>query len=177
MVGRRSPRHDGRTVVPALERPPGCGGCGFRYGLLPRSSFESTAIADYYIQERSSIDGDDVHDREAARSVSTYPSSPLWSRLEAEAVKYANNAWHALKINFANELGQSRGQHGQLPGSGNSLFRYAAEHLQGLKPAALLREGSAGVLVDLARRDRRREMLASLPDDMAAQARRGRHLG
>ena len=97
-------------VVPALERASGMrAGADFGVAYYPEFLRESTAIADYYSPGAivfGQFDGDHVTIEKLHALVSHIPVKPFVVPLrEAEAVKYANNAWHALKISFANELG------------------------------------------------------------------------
>jgi GDP-mannose 6-dehydrogenase len=97
------------TIIPILERSSGKqAGQGFGLAYFPEFLREGTAIVDYDNPGAMvfGIDNDprtlrrllDIHSR-----VSVAPR--VMSIRAAEAVKYANNAWHATKISFANELG------------------------------------------------------------------------
>lgn len=98
-----------KIIIPILERASGRqGGRGFGIAYFPEFLREGTAIADYDDPGAIvfGVDDDlrtlwrlmDVH-----AGFSTAPQ--VMSIRAAEAVKYANNAWHATKISFANELG------------------------------------------------------------------------
>jgi GDP-mannose 6-dehydrogenase len=95
-------------VLPALERASGRqAGVGFGVAYYPEFLRESTAISDYYDpgaiifgrHDQATIDRLlDIH--------KIFKVEPrVVSIRTAEAVKYTNNAWHALKISFANEIG------------------------------------------------------------------------
>jgi GDP-mannose 6-dehydrogenase len=95
-------------VLPALERASGRqAGVGFGIAYYPEFLRESTAISDYYDpgaiifgrHDQATIDRLlDIH--------KIFKVEPrIVSIRTAEAVKYTNNAWHALKISFANEIG------------------------------------------------------------------------
>src|SRR3712207_1958909 len=95
-------------ILPALERASGRqAGVGFGVAYYPGFLRESTAIADYYDpgaiifgrHDQATIDRLlDLH-----KIFKVEPK--VVSIRTAEAVKYTNNAWHALKISFANEIG------------------------------------------------------------------------
>ncbi|MBB4039003.1 GDP-mannose 6-dehydrogenase [Microvirga flocculans] len=95
-------------VLPALERVSGRqAGVGFGVAYYPEFLRESTAIADYY-DPGAIIFG--RHDQATIDSLldlhKIFKAEPrIVSIRTAEAVKYTNNAWHALKISFANEIG------------------------------------------------------------------------
>jgi GDP-mannose 6-dehydrogenase len=95
-------------VVPALERTSGkTAGVGFGMGYYPEFLRESTAIRDY--DEPGAVvfgrvDPQTV-DRLRALQVNLPVEPFVVSIRTAEAVKYFNNAWHALKISFSNEAG------------------------------------------------------------------------
>lgn len=99
-----------QLVLPALERSSGMrAGLDFGVAYYPEFLRESTAIKDYY-DPGTIVFGQFEDD---ARSialltdlVSHLPVDPIVVPIRAaEAVKYANNAWHAVKISFANEIG------------------------------------------------------------------------
>jgi GDP-mannose 6-dehydrogenase len=96
------------TVIPALESASGLE-AGDEFGVCNNPEFlrEGTAVYDYYhppkivIGELKSGDGDvlaelyrDLDAPMVRASVDT-----------AEMVKYVDNVWHALKVSFANEIG------------------------------------------------------------------------
>jgi GDP-mannose 6-dehydrogenase len=98
------------VVVPALERASGLkAGVDFGVGYYPEFLRESTAIADYY-NPGAIIIGQYMGDERTVAKLqevnSHLPIRPIVIEMRAaEAVKYANNAWHAVKISFANEIG------------------------------------------------------------------------
>ncbi|MFY8100020.1 MAG: nucleotide sugar dehydrogenase, partial [Allorhizobium sp.] len=98
------------TLIPAIERASGkVAGLGFAVCYYPEFLRESTAIKDFYdpgVAVFGIRDGDTQSVemlRELTAAVGVEPS--LVSIRTAEAVKYANNCWHALKISFSNEMG------------------------------------------------------------------------
>jgi GDP-mannose 6-dehydrogenase len=95
-------------IVPILERASGkTAGKDFGVGYYPEFLRESTAIKDY--DEPGAVVMGRLDQITADRLISLQPNSPtpptVVAMREAEAVKYVNNAWHALKISFANEIG------------------------------------------------------------------------
>lgn len=98
------------VVIPALEEASGKKvGVDFGLAYYPEFLREGTAIADYYSPGAivfGQYEGDErtiqvLHD--LCASVSMKPHViPIRS---AEIVKYTNNCWHAVKISFANEIG------------------------------------------------------------------------
>jgi GDP-mannose 6-dehydrogenase len=93
---------------PALEKTSGKkAGEGFGFGNNPEFLRESTAIYDYYNPPKIVVGADD--EKTAAVIMSMYDGIDA-PRVKtdigvAEGVKYADNAWHAMKVGFANELG------------------------------------------------------------------------
>lgn len=95
-------------AIPALEKASGKkAGVDFGFGNNPEFLRESTAIYDYFNPPKIVIGA--LDDR-TAQSMSL-----IYKGIEAdevicpvdvsEGVKYADNAWHAMKVGFANELG------------------------------------------------------------------------
>jgi len=96
------------VVVPALERTSGKqAGIDFGIAFLPEFLRESTAIDDYLRPSAVVIGGEDQRTIDLLVAMCGTNEAPLFvtDLGTAEAVKYANNAWHALKVSFANEIG------------------------------------------------------------------------
>ncbi|WP_417691901.1 nucleotide sugar dehydrogenase [Roseibium sp.] len=98
------------VVLPSLVEASGkTPGVDFGVAYYPEFLRESTAIEDYY--EPGAIVfgqyGDDFRSIEVLKAlVSHIPVEPhVITMKSAEIVKYANNCWHAVKISFANEIG------------------------------------------------------------------------
>jgi GDP-mannose 6-dehydrogenase len=96
------------VVIPALEKFSGKR-AGDEFGVCINPEFlrEGTAVHDYYhppktvIGEVSRASGDLL-----AAVYAGMPGPTIRTDIEtAEMVKYADNAWHALKVGFANEIG------------------------------------------------------------------------
>ena len=97
------------VVIPALERTSGKrAGIDFGVAYLPEFLREGSAIADYDHPGLLVIGALDARSRDALLGL--HANSPIKPQImeirAAEAVKYACNAWHAVKISFANEIGQ-----------------------------------------------------------------------
>ena len=95
-------------LIPALERSSGMkAGVGFGIGYYPEFLRESTAIKDY--DQPGAVVFGRRDEKTVARLTALQPDCPTKPSIvdikAAEAIKYFNNAWHALKISFANEAG------------------------------------------------------------------------
>ena len=82
-------------------------GIGFGLGYNPEFLREGTSIKDFFDPPYTVIGADDEKVMEAVKQVYSMLDAPL---IEvpikvAEMVKYVNNAFHALKVTFANEIG------------------------------------------------------------------------
>jgi GDP-mannose 6-dehydrogenase len=95
-------------VIPALERTSGKKyGSDFGVAVNPEFLREGTAIADFRNPPMTLVGHNYASDAE--------PTQALYSKVEgemvttsirtAEMIKYASNTWHALKVCFANEVG------------------------------------------------------------------------
>jgi GDP-mannose 6-dehydrogenase len=96
------------VVIPALERTSGKKyGTGFGVTVNPEFLREGTAIQDFR-QPPLTLVGHNYHS-DAAPTEALYAKvdAPLVSTdiRTAEMIKYASNTWHALKVCFANEVG------------------------------------------------------------------------
>lgn len=96
------------TVIPALEKTSGkTVGADMAVCINPEFLREGTAVYDFYNPPKTVVGG---HDREAVDTVLR-----LYEGLDApvvatsfetaEMVKYTDNCWHAVKVAFANEIG------------------------------------------------------------------------
>ena len=95
-------------LIPALEAASGkVAGADFGVGYYPEFLREGTAIRDY--DDPGAIVFGAMDDQTLGRLQSMYSSLPVKPTAvdvrTAEAIKYVNNAWHATKISFANEVG------------------------------------------------------------------------
>jgi GDP-mannose 6-dehydrogenase len=98
-----------QVAIPALEAASGMT-AGKDFGIANYVEFlrEGSAIADY--DNPGAIvfggDPDSTIIKDLLEMHTHFPVQPkVLSIRAAEAVKYTNNAWHALKISFANEIG------------------------------------------------------------------------
>jgi len=102
-------------AIPTLEKESGKkSGRDFGFGNNPEFLRESTAIYDYFNPPKIVIGA--LDNRTAAMISKMYDgivAPQIITDIEvAEAVKYADNAWHALKVGFANEIGNIFKEHG-----------------------------------------------------------------
>jgi GDP-mannose 6-dehydrogenase len=96
------------TVIPILEAASGRR-AGVEFGLCINPEFlrEGTAVHDYFNPPKTVIGELNRASGDLLASLYSRLSAPL-VRTDidtAEMVKYADNAWHALKVGFANEIG------------------------------------------------------------------------
>jgi GDP-mannose 6-dehydrogenase len=95
-------------VIPVLEEHSGKkAGVGFGLCNNPEFLREGTAVSDYRKPPKTVIGELDRESGEILASLYAKLDAPLIrTTLEtAEMVKYVDNCWHALKIGFANEIG------------------------------------------------------------------------
>jgi GDP-mannose 6-dehydrogenase len=103
-------------VLPALEKACGApAGQFFRAVFHPEFLREGTSVKDFYEPPKIVVGADSEEDALAAFSL--YPAKYSGPRITcsievAEMVKYTDNVFHAVKITFANEIGQFCHAHG-----------------------------------------------------------------
>ena len=97
-----------QVVIPALEASSGKR-AGADFGVCNNPEFlrEGTSVYDYYNPPKTVIGELGKSSGDVLASLYVKMSAPLIrTDIEtAEMVKYADNAWHALKVGFANEIG------------------------------------------------------------------------
>ena len=95
-------------VIPTLEQ---CSGkkAGVDFGVCNNPEFlrEGTAVYDYFNPPKTVIGETDKKGGDILASLYNKMNAPLIrTTVEvAEMVKYSDNVWHALKVSFANEIG------------------------------------------------------------------------
>lgn len=97
-----------QTVIPALEEASGLrAGEGFGVCNNPEFLREGTAVHDFYHPPKTVIGESDRHSGGVLIDLYQGIDAPLIrTDIEtAEMVKYTDNVWHALKVGFANEIG------------------------------------------------------------------------
>ena len=96
------------TVIPALEQSSGLK-AGEDFGLCINPEFlrEGTAVYDYFHPPKTVIGQVDQASGDVLAKLYGHLPCPLirTDYETAEMVKYADNTWHALKVSFANEIG------------------------------------------------------------------------
>jgi GDP-mannose 6-dehydrogenase len=98
--------HD--VVIPALERTSGKKyGTGFGVTVNPEFLREGTAINDFRHPPLTLVGHNYTSDAQPTEGLYAKVEAPLVSTSirTAEMIKYASNTWHALKVCFANEVG------------------------------------------------------------------------
>lgn len=96
------------VVIPTLEQASGkLAGVGFGVCNNPEFLREGTAVHDYRNPPKTVIGETDVRSGEILVSLYQHLDAPLirTSVETAEMVKYVDNVWHAVKVAFANEVG------------------------------------------------------------------------
>jgi len=95
-------------VIPTLERAAGmAAGAVLRVANNPEFLRESSAVYDYDNPPKTVVGADDPAVAEEVLALyEALPGPKIATRPEvAEMVKYADNAWHAVKVAFGNEIG------------------------------------------------------------------------
>lgn len=96
------------VVIPTLEDFSGKK-CGRDFGVCMNPEFmrESSAVDDFNNPSLTVIGSTDPKAGDMLQELYSHLAAPVvrTDYKTAEVVKYANNAWHALKIGFANEIG------------------------------------------------------------------------
>src|SRR5262249_41784504 len=95
-------------VIPTLEKASGKkAGEGFGVCNNPEFLRESTAVLDFYAPPKTVIGAIDKASGDKVAALYDGIDAPLvvTSLETAEMVKYADNAWHAVKVAFGNEVG------------------------------------------------------------------------
>jgi GDP-mannose 6-dehydrogenase len=98
--------HD--VVIPTLERESGKQyGVGFGVTVNPEFLREGTALQDFRTPPLTLIGHNYQSDARPTEALYASVQAPLVTTgiRTAEMIKYASNTWHALKVSFANEVG------------------------------------------------------------------------
>ena len=96
------------TIAPALEQESGKkAGLGFSVCINPEFLREGSSLKDFYSPPFTLIGADDELTANTIKQLYENVNAPLFvtSVRSAEMIKYACNSFHALKVSFANELG------------------------------------------------------------------------
>ena len=96
------------VVIPALERHSGKKyGEGFGVAVNPEFLREGTAIKDFRQPPLTLVGHNHAADAAPTKALYDHVEAPLFSTSirVAEMMKYTSNAWHAVKVVFANEIG------------------------------------------------------------------------
>ena len=96
------------VVIPALERTSGKKyGSGFGVTVNPEFLREGTAIHDFRHPPLTLVGHNYTSDAEPTKALYGRVDAPMETTTirTAEMMKYASNTWHALKVTFANEIG------------------------------------------------------------------------
>ena len=102
------------TVVPGTMRDlvmprlaEACGNVPFSVAFNPEFLREGSAVADFNMPEKTIVGAADEETAAVVMSLYAHlPGRKIVTEFEtAELVKYVDNAWHALKVAFGNEVG------------------------------------------------------------------------
>jgi GDP-mannose 6-dehydrogenase len=104
-----------KVVIRALERTSGRRlGQDFGVCVYPEFMREGSAISDFYHPPKIVIGASDERSRQRLTEIVSATEAPMFqTNIElAEVTKYVDNAWHAIKVAFANEMGVIAKTHG-----------------------------------------------------------------
>lgn len=125
-------------VIPLLEEKSGkCAGSDFGISMNPEFLREGTAVRDYRQPSLIVVGEMDERSGQTVEEMYSAVDAPVFRvPLEtAEMIKYVNNAFHALKVSFANEIGNLCKVHGL---DGHEVMRIVCEDRQlNISPAYL----------------------------------------
>jgi GDP-mannose 6-dehydrogenase len=96
------------TVIPALEKASGKKyGEGFGVSVNPEFLREGTALKDFREPPFTLVGHNPATDAAPTKALYQDIAAPLFSApiRTAEMIKYTSNTWHAVKVVFANEIG------------------------------------------------------------------------
>lgn len=97
------------VIIPILEKySDKCESIDFSVCINPEFMKEGSAIHDYYNPPKNVVGTTDQRVRDVLNDLNqqcTNMPTIFLNIEEAEILKYANNIWHALKVGFANEIG------------------------------------------------------------------------
>ncbi len=96
------------TVIPALEAASGKKyGEGFGVSVNPEFLREGSAIKDFRHPPLTLVGHNHAADVAPTKALYDHVEAPLYSApiRVAEMIKYTSNTWHAIKVTFANEIG------------------------------------------------------------------------
>jgi GDP-mannose 6-dehydrogenase len=96
-------------ILPMLEKESGrTAGLDFGLAFSPEFLREGSAVADFRSPPKTVIGAADSRSSKTAREVfAPFATNLMETTIStAEAVKFTDNAWHALKVTFANEIGR-----------------------------------------------------------------------
>ncbi len=128
-----------QVVIPILEQASGKqAGREFGVAFNPEFLREGTSIKDFYEPPFTVIGCDDARVAEQLRPLYSELAAPIFITpiKVAEMVKYANNAFHALKVTFANEIGNLC--HEQRIDSHQVMKIFCQDHKLNLSPYYLM---------------------------------------
>jgi GDP-mannose 6-dehydrogenase len=97
------------VVIPTLEKySDKCEGKDFHVCINPEFMKEGSAIYDYYNPPKNVVGSSSQYVKDILSSLNEFCTNMPTIFLnieEAEILKYADNIWHALKVGYANEIG------------------------------------------------------------------------
>jgi len=141
VVGIRStvlPGTARNIVIPTLERASGRRvGTDFGVCVYPEFMREGSAISDFYHPPKVVVGASDEWSRQWLTEMITVTGAPVFQTdIEtAEVTKYVDNAWHAVKVTFANEMGVIAKTH-SLDGR-RIMEIFCADHKLNVSPSYL----------------------------------------
>lgn len=97
------------VVIPCLEKYAGAEvGDGFGFALNPEFLREGSAVSDFYNPPKTVIGQVDELTGNRLQEIYSSLSAPIFriGLAESSMIKYTDNAFHALKVVFANEIGR-----------------------------------------------------------------------
>ena len=97
-----------RVVIPALENASGKkAGVDFAVCFVPEFLREGSAVRDFFEPPFTILGGANSKEIAPVRDLFAWATTPIYETnpSSAEMIKYVCNAFHALKVGFANEIG------------------------------------------------------------------------